>query len=144
MAATTFLIGDNASANPDDWSVVSTLLSSVSNDITVDRAMQWSHQDYSQYEKLGNMDSRGYGFPVVVWRFKALKEEQRENLRDFIPDVSAQVYIRTPTNETVAGVRVWKDYLCYGKWTQRAEIIDAGLENVRQFEITFEHCEDVT
>jgi hypothetical protein len=89
------------------------------------------------------MEHRGGGFPVVRWKFDALRVEQRENLRDFVPDVTTEVYIRTPTNETVAGVRQWIDYLCLATWPQRAEIISDGVDRVDQVEIIFEHCVEV-
>jgi len=144
MAATTFLIGSNASSDPDDWTEVEGLLTSVSATPSMDRVLEWEHQPYSQYTTLGNMETRGQGFPVVRWKFSALRIEQRENLRDFVDDVTTEVYIRTPTNETAAGVTVWKDYLCLAKWTQRAEIVSTGIDAVRQVEIVFEHCVDVT
>ena len=143
MAANTFLIGAIASADPDDWSVVTTLLSSVSGDISSARTLEWEHNPYSVYKTLGNLATRGYGLPVVRWKFAALRTEQRENLRDFVLAVTTELYIRTATNETVSGARVWKDYLCLAKWVQRPELVYHG-ENVMQVEILFERCIDVT
>ena len=143
MAANTFLIGAIASSDPDDWSVVTTLLSSVSSDITSARALEWEHNPFAVYKTLGNLESRGYGLPVVRWKFGALRTEQRENLRDFISGTTTELYIRTSTNETVAGVRVWKDYRCLAKWVQRPELVYHG-DNVMQVEILFERCIDVT
>lgn len=137
-------IGTTASSDPNDWSTVASLLSSVSNDVTAARALEWSFEPYSDYKLTGNGDAIGRGLPVVTWVFSALRLEQRENLRDFIPDVTADVYIRTPTNETVAGVRVLKDYACKAKWVQRAEILQDGIDIAMRVEITFTHCVELT
>ena len=144
MAANTFLIGSTASADPNDWSEVATLLSSARSDITAARALGWEFAPYSNYIMLGDKSTRGVGLPVVTWTFKGLRIEQRENLRDFIPDVTQSVYIRTKTNETAAGVATYKDFLCLAKWVQRPEIVYSGLDAVMQVEIKFEHCVDVT
>ena len=144
MAANTFLIGTTASSDPDDWSVLATLLSSSSSDVSVARALDWGFEPYSKYVKMSSGDMRGLGYPVVTWRFAALRIGQRENLRDFVPDVTSDVYIRTQTNETVSGVAVWKDYLCKATWRQGAEVIETGLGNVRMVEIKFTNCVDVT
>jgi len=144
MAATTYLIGNNTNSDPDTWSVVSTLLSSVSSDITVDGALESDYQPFSGYINLGDKVTRGIGLPVASWRFKALRLEQRENLRDFVSSQTTEVYIRTRTNETVDGVRVWKDFLCLAKWVERPEINQDGIDAVMQVIINFEHMVDVT
>jgi len=132
-----FLIGDDASADPADWSTVESLLAGGDVQVT---SLAWTHEDFSRYEKLSNGHTTGLGYPVVTWTFRALSADQREALRDFCPGLSADVYIRTPTNETVAGVRQWKDYLCIMHWVERSEIVDFAY--VEQVELRFTHCEE--
>ena len=133
-----FMIGASTNSNPASWSVVSTLLSSVSNDVTL-RALDWSFEPCSEYITLADGKTRGVGLPRAIWKFRSLRTKQRENLRDFCPGVSSIVYIRTPTNETIEGVRVWGDFLAIAHWAQRSEMVDDGLEKVDEIEITFSH-----
>ena len=133
--ANEFLIDVNSDPTPATWVTVESLLAGY--DISLD-ALNWSHEDYSGYIRLGSGQMRGTGFPVVRWIFRALRPTQRENLRDHCTSVSSEVYIRTPTNETVAGVRVWKDYLCIMNWVTRAELM--GLDAVEEVEMTFTRC----
>lgn len=138
MAANEFLIAAKATgSNPNNWTAVEGLLAAVSGDVTM-RAFEFNFQPYAKYVKLGNAQKKGMGFPVATWSFRALRSEQRENLRDFCADISAEVYIRTRTNETVAGAAVWKDYLCIMNWVERAELI--GVAWVEMIEITFTRC----
>jgi len=141
MAEITFLIAALATgSNPDNWSIVETLLSSVSADITL-RTLDWGYQSYSSYDELGNGARLGKGYPRARWTFRGTRPEQRENLKDFCPSLSAQVYIRTPTNETAAGVRIWGDFLCWMHWTVGEELV--GLEVVEMVELTFTHLEAI-
>ena len=139
--ADVFMIGASTNPSPLTWSTVETLLAG--EDVTM-RALDWSYEPYSQYAALASGQDRGRGLPVVVWKFRALRIEQRENLRDFVPGVSNSVYIRTPTNETAAGVRVWKDFLCIAHWMQRSELSSDGLDLTEEVEISFTHCEVIT
>jgi hypothetical protein len=127
-------------SNPAGWSVLSTLLASGTGagDITL-RSLEWAFEPYSKYDKLANGQDKGRGFPVARWTFKGLRIEQRENLRDFCSGPSANVYIRTPTNETSAGVRTWDDFLGIVHWVQRAELASDGLNMVEMVELTFTH-----
>lgn len=134
----TFLIHDTSDSNPANWYSVSTLLSSVSSDVTVARSLEWEYQPYAKFVKLGNGKTKGRGYPIIRWTFKALRPEQRENLRDFCTGLSSDVYIHSPTNETVAGVRVWDDFLCIMNWMTRSELV--GTDWVEMIELTFTHC----
>ena len=133
-----FLLGSSASADPASWSIVATLLSNGSGDITEGRALEWEFQPYAEYETLGNGQTMGQGYPVITWTFKALRPDQRENLRDFCTGMSTTVYIRTPTNETTAGAKIWDDFLCILHWTTRAELV--GVNYIEQVVLTFTHC----
>lgn len=133
-----FLIADTSDPDPLTWTSVSTLLSNVSGDITVDRALEWEFQPYAKAVTLGDGTKFGVGYPIVSWKFGALRPEQRENLKDFCATLSGEVYIRTPTNETSAGARVWKDYRAIMKWTEGYELV--GVNYVEEVHIQFTHC----
>lgn len=143
MADQTYLIAASATgADPNNWSVVSTLLSTVSTDITL-RTLEWEFEPYSKYTRLANGQKRGMGFPIARWIFKGLRPGQRENLRDFCLTVSADVYIRTPTSETSGGVRTYGDYSAILSWMERSEIASDGIGVVEQTELTFTHLVEV-
>lgn len=137
MAETTFLIAALATgSDPDDWTEVQDLLSAASADITL-RALEWEYQPYSKAATLGDGTKRGLGYPRARWLFKGLRPEQRENLKDFISALSAEVYIRTPTNETAAGVRTWDDFSALAHWTEGPELV--GVNHVEMIELVFTH-----
>lgn len=144
MAVTDYLIAAKVTgADPDDWTVVETLLSGISRDISSDRALGWEFQQFSKYVKMADGQYKGLGFPTAAWIFKGLRVEQREAMRDYVTGTSAEVYIRTPTNETVDGVRVWKDYVCLVHWVQRSEIIQDGIDYAEMVELRFTHLVEV-
>lgn len=137
MAETTFLIAALATgSDPDDWTEVQDLLSTTSLDVTL-RALEWKYQPYSKSVILGDGTQRGLGYPRARWLFKGLRPEQRENLKDFCSALSAEVYIRTPTNETAAGVRTWDDFSGILQWTTEPEQV--GLNYVEMVELIFTH-----
>jgi len=137
MAETTFLIAALATgSDPDDWTEVQDLLSAASLDVTL-RALEWEYQPYSKSVILGDGTQRGLGYPRARWLFKGLRPEQRENLKDFCSALSAEVYIRTPTNETAAGVRTWDDFSGILQWTTEPEQV--GLNYVEMVELIFTH-----
>ena len=136
-----FLIAlETTGSNPATWSVLSTLLASGigAADITL-RSLEWAFEPFSKYDRLADCSDKGRGFPIARWTFKGLRVEQRENLRDFCSTPSAKVYIRTPTNETSAGMRIWDDFLGIVHWVQRAELASDGLNMVEMVELTFTH-----
>lgn len=136
-----FLLDDTSDPDPLTWGAVEDLLTAVSSDITIGRALEWEFQPYTKGVTLGDGHVLGVGAPVATWKFRALKPEQRENIKDYCAGLSADVYIRTPTNETVAGVRVWKNYQAIMKWTDSFEII--GVDAVEEIVITFTNLEEV-
>jgi hypothetical protein len=136
-----FLLADNTDSDPNNWTAVSTLIND-SADITVDRSLDWEYQPYLRFIDLQNGGRLGAGSPFVRWTFRALRELQREALRDFCTSLSAEVYIRTPTNEFVTGARVWKDFLCQMLWMTDEERI--GVNAVEDIVIEFRNCLDVT
>ena len=128
-----FLIAALATgSNPANWTTLESLLGT--NDVTL-RAVEWTFEGSSSYVTLASGKTRGLGYPIAKWTFKALRPEQRENIRDFCTGLSADVYIRTPTNETSTGTRVWDDYQAIMNWMNRSELI--GVNYVEEIEITF-------
>lgn len=137
---TVFKLDDTADPVSANWSTVASLLAP-SGDITVDRALEWEYQPYAEAVELASGNVRGLGLPVVTWKFRALRPEQRENLKDFCSALSADVYIQTPTNETAAGVRTWKKYQAIMKWTTTYELV--GVDYVEDIVLRFAHCVEV-
>jgi len=135
-----FLLADNSDDDPTTWTAVEDLLAD-STDITL-RALEWEYRPFATTLELSDGSLKGMGFPVVKWTFRALRELQRENLRDFCTGLSANVYIRTPTNEFVSSARVWKDFLCKMYWQPAEEIV--GVNAVEDVVIEFRFCKDVT
>jgi len=128
-----FLIAALATGStPANWTKVETLLGT--NDISL-RALEWSYEPYSEYKKLADGKIKGVGAPKAIWSFKGLRFDQRENIKDFCTAMSSDVYIRTPTNETNAGVRIWDDFQAVMSWMPRSELV--GLNAVEEIEITF-------
>lgn len=139
MADTTFLIAAYATGtDPDDWTEVESLLSAVSADLTL-RTLEWEYQPYSASVRLLSGHDLGLGYGRARWSFGGLRPEQRENLKDFCSGLSAAVYIRTPTNETAAGVRTWGDFSAILHWTVGPELV--GLNAVEEVEMVFTHLE---
>jgi hypothetical protein len=54
---------------------------------------------YARTVNLGNGKKRGVGFPMASWTFGLLTLEQRDQLKEFCPDASGEVYIRTKLND---------------------------------------------
>jgi hypothetical protein len=92
-----------AGPDPDFWTRLSTLL--VEADIPADP--DWTYQKYTSVVGLANGLRRGQGVALATWSFRVARDYQREALRVFCPDLSAEVYVCTPTNETLAGEIEW-------------------------------------
>lgn len=60
----------------------------------------WTYTEYAAEVRLPNGKVRGMGFPAATWHWDVLEAEERELLRAYCADKSAEVYIRTPVNET--------------------------------------------
>lgn len=139
MAENEFLLAALATgADPDDWTSVESLLSAVDEEPSM-RTLDWEFAPAVKFAKLADGTTKAIGLPVARWTFKYLRPEQRENLRDFCAGMSAEVYIRTKTNETSAGARTWGDYQAIMSWMERGEIISDGLSYVEMVEISFTH-----
>lgn len=61
----------------------------------------------------GNGGKRGTGFPVAQWDFPLLTLNERNQLKEFCPGASADVYIHTKLNddsyEDFKAIMIWPD-----------------------------------
>ena len=62
------------------------------------------YMPYSRTVNKGNHGKRGVGFPFAVWTFPIMTLEQRDQLKEFCPDASGTVYIRTKLNDDTYAV----------------------------------------
>lgn len=98
----------------------------------------WSYQPFAESIRLADGTVKGQGFPVAIWRFNHLSNENRQILRALIPNLSALLYIHTPTNETdLYGDFIWGDFYAVAEWTPEDE--DKAADQTLGFIITFTH-----
>jgi hypothetical protein len=88
--------------------------------------------------KLGNNAARQLGAPAVLWMWGFVSQRERDVLRTFCPGASAQVYLITPTSETVGSVpNASKTYLAQMIWPSPDRPEDPFAGRRIQFEILF-------
>lgn len=98
----------------------------------------WSFQPFAGSIRLANGQVKGQGYPVAIWRFNHLSNENRQIIRALIPNLSATLYIHTPTNETdLYGDLIWGDFQAVAEWTPEDE--DKAAEETLGLVITFTH-----
>lgn len=97
----------------------------------------WSFQPFATSIELADGTVKGQGFPIAKWRFNHISEENREVLKDFCPNLSALVYIETPTNESDLYGTVFKQYQAVMRWTDTDE--DKAADRTLGMIITFTH-----
>jgi hypothetical protein len=140
MAENTFLIASLATGpDPDDWDVVEDELAAISLDITL-RALEWEYQSYVSTVRLANGQDFGRGYPTAAWKI-TLRPEQREYFREYCSGLSADVYIRTPTNETSSGELAWSDFQAIMHWTAGPELY--AVNAVEEVTMIFTHMVQV-
>jgi hypothetical protein len=125
---------------PSSWSLLQDVIGVA--DIVADP--DWSYSPYSEVVRLGSGAEFGRGFAVVEWHWNGFRNVQRENLRVYCaaPDISAQVYICTPTNETLSGVTYWIYALAEMHWPSGNE--DKAGALTRDFGVRFTILEEIT
>lgn len=68
---------------------------------------------YARTVNLGDGGRRGVGFPMAVWTFGIMTLEQRDQLKEFCPDASGEVYIRTKLNDDTyaaySATMIWQE-----------------------------------
>jgi len=102
----------------------------------------WSFQQYATAIRLGDGTLKGQGFPVAIWRWNFMTNANRDELKDLCPNLSALIYIRTPTNEIdVYGDLVWGTFQCIMNWTPEDE--DKQVNKTLGLIVTFTHLVEV-
>lgn len=102
----------------------------------------WSFQPYSTSVRLADGTLQGNGFPIAKWRWRGMNDIDRETLRDFVgSNLSAEIYIRTATNETSSGAIVYKSFFGIMNWTDTDE--DFQGDKVLDLIIIFTHLVEV-
>ncbi len=98
----------------------------------------WSFQDFAAAIDLNDGSTQGQGFPIAKWRWNHISEANRAVLRALCPGLSANVYIRTKTNDLdLYGVAVWETFSAVMKWTETDE--DKAAEETLGMILTFTH-----
>lgn len=113
--------------NPNNWSQLDQILDVGEPD--------WAFQKYQAVIILGDMTKKGIGYPSASWTWRGISETDRETLRAFCADLSAEVYVSTPTNETINGARVWTDASAVMNWLEMDE--EKSAERTLDFRIEF-------
>ncbi|HEY4693023.1 MAG TPA: hypothetical protein VIH16_06265 [Bellilinea sp.] len=72
----------------------------------------WKFAEYSDEIPLPNGKVRGVGYPLATWHWGYLEKAERTALRTFCTGKSAEVYIKTLVNDSLAyktfrAVMVW-------------------------------------
>jgi hypothetical protein len=88
---------------------------------------------YARTVNKGNQGKRGVGSPVASWTFGILTVEQRDQLKEFCPNASGEVFIRTKLNddtyEVFSATMLWVEN--EARWTggykQNYQIVFRGL-----------------
>ena len=109
-------------SNSNDWDDLNTVLSTAD----IPARPEWTFVPFSSYRDLDDGSRKGLGLPRATWTWSAMREEVRQALRAYCPDLSAEVYISTPTNESAAGVITFENFQCKMLWMPADEDKDAG------------------
>ncbi len=128
-----FRLANTSDPTISNWQTVDSLLSRLGKPADP----QWTYQPYTSYQDLLDGTRRGMGFPMATWHWQFLTDVQREALRALCPGLSAQVYIKTLTNETSSGVRTYGTFSAVMFWPPASEDKQAG--NVLGFTLEFHH-----
>lgn len=101
-----------------------------------------SFQPYAAITPLGDGLNEGNGFPIAIWRFNHLSRVHRAILKTLCPGASANLYIRTPTNELDAyDLPVFKSFACIMHWPPEDE--DIQIDQVLSLVFRFTHLVEV-
>ena len=76
---------------------------------------------------------RRMGFPTQIWHFGYLDRAQRDQLRDFCPGKSAEVYITTEIFDDVTSTPTFADYRAVMVWGEE----DPDSSVIKDFSLTF-------
>jgi hypothetical protein len=122
----------SAGANPIYWNTLQSLIGVADIPIEPDA----SYKPYQEAVKTMAGTKYGRGYASAVWSFSGLSPEQKYILRQICTDLSADVYIETPTNDfDVSGNQEWIQAQAVMEWTEGEQDIQGGM--TIDFEITF-------
>ena len=120
----------------DDMFYIGTILDGVGADFATLKSLLlnlnkpvdpgWTFQPFSASYPKGDGGEAGVGFPRTTWEWQHRKDVHIEVLKALCPGLSAQVYIRTPTNKSASGVHVWRTYRSQMLWMPEDEDKQAG------------------
>lgn len=122
----------SAGADPDLWTPLSDILSEADIPANPD----WTYEKYSTVIALADKTRRGQGVATATWNFRVARDFQREALRAFCPDLSSEVYVCTPSNETLAGLITWVYARAIMNWLPLEEQKERG--STQNIDIEFE------
>ncbi len=109
-------------------------------DIPIDP--DWSFQPFSAAVQLGDGTIEGTGFPIAIWRFNHITRQHRATLRAICPGLSANVFIRTATNELDAyDAPVFATFSAVMQWPPEDE--DIQVSSILSFVLRFTHLDEV-
>lgn len=132
------LPGGCIEGDPEDWETLQDIIGEANMPIMPDD----SFFPHSSYSDNGDGSRTPQGFIKVIWRFKMVRSTQREALRDFCPDLSAEVYLRTRTNERDQyGNRVWINLSGQMLWPPEDETVDGEYNG--DLDIEFRSCVEI-
>lgn len=125
-------------ANPLYWQTLDQLIGFA--DIPIDPDFSYTPQ--SDVVKAVSGLSFPRGFASAMWHFNALTNTQRQTLKSFCPNLSAEVYIETLSNEqTVCGDDEWIQALAVMNWTAGDETKDSN--KTLGLDIVFTHLVEI-
>lgn len=93
-----------------------TNLESLATPVTPPR---WFYRGDVERRKLASGLIRSLGLPVAEWRWGVISQAQRDMLRTFCSGASAQVYIRTKTNNSSDA---YANFLAMMVWPEEEEV----------------------
>lgn len=99
----------------------------------------WTYTQYPTQIQLPNGKIRGMGFPKATWHWGYLEADEREALRVFCVGKSAEVFIKTPTNEDNSGLS-YSVFQCIMVWPAGESPI---VEIYPDFTIEFRHLVEI-
>lgn len=116
---------------------IGSTLEDLTNLSELETPVEYPRSEYLPYARTvnkGNGGRRGVGSPVAVWNFPLLSIEERNQLKEFCPGASAQVYIRTKLNDDS-----YADFSANMIWPDSPE--DRWYGEKKNFSILFRNLE---
>lgn len=121
---------------PADWTTLQDIIGEADIPVEVDD----SYFDQSTFTQNGDGSRSPQGFIRVVWRIPIAHAWQRQALKAYCPGLSADIYLRTKTNEYNACIEEydWISLRAWMNWMPADETKDGNF--TRDIEIEFTMC----